>query len=150
MSVKYSVSELKNPLRREEPPRYYAKAQVREVIEMDRIAREMAQGSSLSEGDIYNVLRNLPGYVTTHLADGDLVDLGNLGRFQFQLTSKGAETREEFTFRNIERARIQFRPGRLMTQVLDNLQYEEVISVKEKQEAKRKAKNGGTGEKQTP
>jgi len=151
MSVKYSISALKNPTRMEEPAKYYAKAQVREIIDIDRIASEIAHSTSLSEGDVYNVVRNIPRHVTTHLADGDLVDLGELGRFQLQLSSKGAYTREEFTFHNIKRARIQFRPGRLIKQVLDNLRYEEVVSVKEKAEAKRLAKQRtAEGEKGNP
>lgn len=145
MSVKYSVAPLINPQRREEPAKYFAKAQVREVIDIDRIAREIAHSTSLAEGDVLSVFRSVPHCVTTHLADGDLVDLGDLGRLQFQISSKGAFTREEFTHHNITRTRIQFRPGKLLTQVLNSLRFEEVIPVKEKVEAKRKSKGKGTG-----
>lgn len=142
MSVKFSLSLMKNPLNPEEKSQYYAKAQVREVIDIYRIAREMAYSSSVTEGDIVHVLRNLPFSISTHLADGDMVDLGDLGRFQFQVKSSGTYTREEFTHHNIKRAKIQFRPGRQLTKALAGLQYEEVLPLKERNEAKRRLKNG--------
>jgi len=150
MSVKYSLAELKNPQRPEEPAKFYAKAQVREVISMDRIAREIAFATSLTEGDVLNVIRNVPYRITAHLEDGDLVDLGDLGRFQFQISSKGADAREEFTHHRIKRAKIHFKPGKLLTEVLGRLTYEEVIPVREMMEAKRKAKARGVQGGQNP
>lgn len=142
MSVKFSLSLMRNPLRPEEDSQYYAKVQVREVVDINRIAHEMAYSSSVTEGDIVHILRNLPHAITPHLADGDMVDLGDLGRFQFQLKSTGAATREQFTHHNIKKAKLQFRPGRLMIKAVDGLQYEEVIPLREKIEAMRRLKNG--------
>lgn len=142
MSVKYSLTPLKSPSNKSEPEKYYAKAQVREVISLDRIAGELAYAASLTRGDVYNVLYNLPQVIGEHIADGDLVDLGGLGKFQFQLCSKGVNLKSEFTHQCIRRAKLQFRPGKLLLKLMGSLQYEEVISLKARREAKRKARQG--------
>ena len=91
MSVKFSLARLRNPQDPEGPRKLYACAQVREEISLDRIAEEIAFSSSLTEGDVLNVLRGLTQNVVNHLADGDLVDLGDLGRFCYKLSSEGVD-----------------------------------------------------------
>lgn len=140
MSVKYSVTALKNPQRPEDPAKYYAKVQVREVVDMWKISRELSRQAGLTEGDVYNVLFNLPYVIKEHLESGDMVDLEKLGKFQYQLRSRGADTREEFTYRNIETIRYQYRPSTLMKNHPAKLEFEEVIPIKDMKEAKRAVK----------
>ena len=142
MSIKYSVLPMKNPLRLEEPEKFYARAQSRSTITEDRIADDIAYATSLTKGDVANVLRVLPRFMKKYLEDGDIIDLGDLGKFQYQVMSKGAFTREEFTHYNIRKAKLQYRPSMAIKESLENLEFEEVISLKAKQEAMRKAKKG--------
>jgi len=140
MGIKYSVLALKNPTRREEPAKYYAKAQVRELITENEIAADIAFATSLTKGDVANVLRNLPYVVKRHLLKGDMVELGSLGKFQFQVKSKGAYTREEFTYHNIKGIKFHYRPGSEMTEGLDQVEYDEVLPRKMEREARREAR----------
>lgn len=140
MSIKYSVANLKNPVKPQEEPKYYARAQVREVITLWVIARELARQAGLTEGDVYNVLCNLPYVVKAHLENGDMVDLEQFGKFQCQLRSRGADTHEEFTRHNIEEVRYQYRPSKLMKDHPSKLEFEEVIPKKQMKAAKKAAK----------
>ncbi len=97
MSVKFSLARLRNPQDPDGPRKLYACAQVREEISLDRIAEEIAFSSSLTEGDVLNVLRGLAQNVVNHLADGDLVDLGDLGRFCYKLSSEGVDLVKDFS-----------------------------------------------------
>jgi len=142
MSVKYSIVKMNNLLRPEEDPLYYAKAQVREEIGLQRIAEEIAYATSLTDGDVLNVIRGLIRKTKEHLADGDIVSLGDFGKFQFQISSRGAISASEFTQANIRKARFHFRPGKQIKELIPNLEYEEVISVKLRKEAKRAMKEG--------
>ncbi len=56
MTLKYSVAEMKNPLNSEEPAWFYAKSQVREFVDEDKLARSISFSTSLTEGDIRNVV----------------------------------------------------------------------------------------------
>lgn len=142
MSIKYSVSARKNLQRPEDPEMYYGVSQIREVIDMDRICRELAYATSLTEGDVYNVIRNLPHKIKEHVEDGDMVDLGHLGKFSYNISSAGSPTRAGYTHNLIRKVRFQFTPGKLLTEAISKLQFEEVVTIKDKQEAMRKAKQG--------
>lgn len=146
MSIKYSVTALKNPQRPQAARRYYAKAQVREVISLWVVACELARQAGLTEGDVYNVLCNLPYVVKKHLENGDMVDLEKMGKFQCQLRSSGADSHEEFTHHNIQEVRYQYRPSKLMRESTNKLEFEEVITRKDMQAAKRLAKSRVIGD----
>jgi len=129
MAVKYSIAELKNPLRREEPAKFFAKAQAAGIVTENDIASQIGYASSLTEGDVLNTLRCLIRVLNDNLSQGRIVKLGELGTFQLQVCSTGADTREEFTQANIRRAKFQFRPGYMIREMLNNLKYERVESL---------------------
>lgn len=141
MSLKYSLAELRNPMRPEEPKKFYAKSQVRDIVSLNRIADEISYSTTLTDGDVLNVLRGLIRKVKEHLADGDIVDLAEFGKFQYQISSYGAETKEKFTPANIRRVRLQFRPVELLKPSMVNLKFERVLPVKTRKAAEN---NGGS------
>ena len=152
MSLKYSLAELRNPLRPEEPKKFYAKSQVRDVVSLNRIADEISYSTTLTDGDVLNVLRGLIRKVKEHLADGDIVDLAEFGKFQYQISSHGAETKEKFTPANIRKVRLQFRPGEMLKPSLVNLQFERVLPVKTRKAVENNGGNSGNnnGNRQDP
>ena len=129
MSIKFSIMQLRNPLQPGDPKKYYAKAQVREVIDINRIANEISYSTSLTQSDVLSVLNALIYKTEEHLADGDIVSLGDFGRFQYQLSSEGADSKAEFTAARIKKVKLHFRPGRMWKPTVDRLQFEQVISV---------------------
>ena len=139
MSIKYSLMELRNPLRPQDEKRVYAKAQVREKVGLNTITEEISYSTSRTDGDVMSALRALMRITHKHLADGDMVELGDFGTFQYQLSSDAADTKEEFTHANIRKVRLQFRPGRMWKPNVKDFQFERVISV----EARRLAKKNG-------
>ncbi len=140
MSIKYSVTPLTHPVKTEEPPLYYAKAQVRETLSEDNICSRIAFITSLSEGDVRNVIRSLGLEIRCRLSEGDLVNLGSFGSFQYQLQSEGTRTRGGFTPYKIKRAKLQFRPGSLFKVFPTDLKFEEVLPAKLRDNVKRELK----------
>ncbi len=139
MSLKYSITEMKNMLNPEEPALFYARSQVREEIDIYQLAREMSYSTTLTDGDILNVVFALIHKTNEHLAQGDSVSLGEFGKFQMQVSSRGAQTKDDFTHANIKKVKVQFRPGRMIRTAVSDYKYERVISVKARKEA---LKNG--------
>ncbi|MCD7972691.1 MAG: hypothetical protein LUG18_08495 [Candidatus Azobacteroides sp.] len=140
MSIKYSVAQLRNPLKPEEVSRFYTRAQIREKIDLKRIARELGGRSALEENDILSVLHGLIANIKDHLSDGDMVDLGDFGSFQYQLSSDGAVSYEALVQSPrlyIRKARIQFRPGKMLKPSLQDLDFEQVVSVKTREESRK-------------
>ena len=57
MPINYSVFAMKNPQKREEAPKYYGKVQARGTADFDVLADEIAYATTLTDGDVANVLR---------------------------------------------------------------------------------------------
>lgn len=115
MSVKYSLAQMSTkPGDKNAPKLYYAKAQADGEVTMDEMAEEIAYATSLTDGDVLNVLRALIRQTKMQLAAGKMVKMENFGTFQVQLCSTGAESKEKFTAANITAVHIQFRPGKMV------------------------------------
>lgn len=126
--INYSVAAMKNPIKQSEPPKYYAKMQANGVVDMDDLAEEISYATTLTDGDILNVLRALIKQMKRHLKGGKIVKLEKFGNFQFQICSNGTDTEKEFTPACITKVNIQFRPGALLKEVqnLDTLTFKKV------------------------
>lgn len=67
------------------------------TVNTEKIAREIAEYSSLSPGDVKNSIDNLIQVLTRHLQASEVVTLDGLGTFRLFMKSKGkgAKTKEE-------------------------------------------------------
>ena len=77
-----------------------------------------------------NVLTELSSHVADHLADGDMVDMGDFGKLQYQVESEGADTEEAFKYTNITKVNLQFKPGIAFREQEKALKYEKVLPKK--------------------
>ena len=98
------------------------------------IARSIAGRSSLTRGDIENVLSNFVDELPEYLADGFSVQIGSFGTLRLSLSSAGAEKPEKFSTESIK-PKIVFTPGVEVKDSLSRISYE---VVKEKEEKKKK------------
>lgn len=91
MSVKYNIVERKNP-QNPAAKKWYASAVARGTTSKKEIAKTVAQKSSLTVGDIDNVIANLIEEIPKELLAGNTVRLGEFGSFRISLSSKGAQS----------------------------------------------------------
>lgn len=132
MAINYSIAKMKNPNDKGAPEKFYAKAQASGTVDINELAEEISYSTTLTDGDVLNVIRALVKQINKHIAKGEIVKLENLGSFQAQISSDGAETEEEFSTANIRKVSLQFRPGiGLRGQLsLDNLTFHKVKPLK--------------------
>ncbi len=125
MPVKYNVVERKNPLDIKAPSKFYASAKADGEINLKAIAREISGGSTtVSDTDVLAVLNDLVKCMGRHLANGEVVKLGDFGNFQVTIASEGSETAEKVTSANIIKQKITFRPGVDLRDILKTLKFE--------------------------
>ena len=62
---------------------------VGKVVDTQAMATEIAEKSSLTEGDVHNVVRNLMSVMRGHLLNSQSVRLDGLGTFTMKASSKG-------------------------------------------------------------
>lgn len=124
MSVKYSVSAKGNPSKPTEPKKWYANAKASGEVTFKDLSKEISQGSTtVSDTDVMAVLNDLTKLLSRHLASGEIVRFGDFGSFQVSVKSEGAETEEKFHASLIKKAKINFRPGSDLKDMLLTLKY---------------------------
>ena len=116
---------------------------------LDDIARDISGRSSLTRGDISNVLYNFIDCLPHYLRDGFSVQLGEFGSMRVTLSSKGAETEKTFKTETIK-PRVVFTPGTELKRELAANSYESLRKKEEEETEKKKKeekkKEGGGAE----
>lgn len=123
---------------------YYAttRALQRKPINSSHIAKQLAERSSLQDGDAMSVLVQLSSIIAKHLSDGRTVKIDGLGNFYPTISSEGVEKPEECTADKVRVARICFKAAPTFLQSVRStnffsfqLQEERKLTSKERKEA---------------
>ena len=125
-SVTYSVVPRINPREKDEAPKYYAQAQARGDINIRDMAERIQATCTVHKSDVYAVLVALEDVVAEAIQNGEIVRLGDLCTLQVSLSGKGALTEEDYTTDLIKRAKINFRPGQVLSNALASLSFSKV------------------------
>jgi len=135
MSVKFSIVPRKNPSKIAEPAKYYAQAQGFGEMDFDSLCEEVDGRCTATKADVTAALNGVLVCMKASLGKGEIVRLGDFGTFQIALSSSGAATEKEFNSSMIKKARISFRPGKLLTNLLKTLAYSQVAKLPAKEPA---------------
>jgi len=120
MAVPYVVIPRNNPGKPDAPKKFYAKAK----SALKRLSKEICEGNStVSDTDTLAVLNELTKVLRRNLSQGKIVRLGDFGCLQVAVSSDGAETEERFNQSLIRRAKVNFRPGAELRNMLATLKY---------------------------
>ena len=121
MAIKYAVQ--KTQTGKDKTVYYHARAQYDGVTSIEDIAQLVEQISAISVGDVLSVLNTLGKIVATELANGRIVDLGDLGRIRLSLRAKGVATPEEVKRETILATRAIFVPGTALRREQQGLRF---------------------------
>ena len=135
--MKIKMVQRKNPQKKSEV-KYYASPVNAGKKTLRDIARDIAGRSSLTRGDIENVLANFMDCLPHYLRDGFSVQLGEFGTMRLTLSSEGAATEKAFKTEKIK-PRVTFTPGVELKAALRENSYETV------KEEEKKTKEGSSG-----
>ena len=125
-SVTYSVVPSINPSEKSAPPRYYAQAQARGDVNIREMAERIQSTCTVHKSDVYAVLVALEDVIAEALQNGEIVRLGELCTLQVSLSGKGAMTEDEYTTDLIKKSKVNFRPGRVLSNALASLSFSKV------------------------
>ena len=125
-SVTYSVVPRRNPRDKDASPKYYAQAQARGDISIREMADRIQSTCTVHKTDVYAVLVALEDVVAEAIQNGEIVRLGDLCTLQVSLNGKGALTEDDYNDSLIKRARIVFRPGKVISNALESLSFSKV------------------------
>ena len=111
MPINYVVTRKVDKSQGVTKERYYActRAVQKKPINNVRLAEQLAERSSLQNGDAISVLVQLTDILADHLREGRTVSINGLGNFYPTVTSEGVEKPEECTADKVWVARICFK-----------------------------------------
>jgi predicted histone-like DNA-binding protein len=124
--MKYIVIQRKNPLQPQTAGLFYANAVNEGKFSLRDFAKEIEGRSSLTRGDIQNVLENFLDELPTFLKLGYSVQLGNFGTLRLSLQSKSAPTAAEYHAGLIKGVKVIFTPGVELKAALKDVRFEQV------------------------
>ena len=125
MAVKYVLTERANPLKKDQPKKWYAMAKSTGELTFRRLSKEIAESSTtVSDTDVLAVLNDLIKILCRHLSDGEIVRLGDFGSFQISIGSDGAVEENKFNASMIKTKKVVFRPGIDLKEMMNNLKFE--------------------------
>ena len=109
MAQKYVVVERKNPLKPQEPAKFYAMARSNRRVDTDEVISRVSERSSYSIG-------------------GNIVLLGDMGSFRVTIvTGNASETAEKFKAATcIKISRVRFHPGSMLLDMCKAMKYTQV------------------------
>lgn len=111
--MKYKLVQRKNPQEPQAAKKWYAIPVNAGTLSLKELSAEISGRSSLTQGDVENVLRNLVEQLPVFLRIGMSVQLGAFGTFRLNLSSKGAAEPKLFDSNvNIRRTRLIFTPSK--------------------------------------
>jgi predicted histone-like DNA-binding protein len=121
--MKYKLNERANPQDRSQVKWYAAPVNDGRVTKTD-LAKEIVGISSLSRGDISNVIENLLDTIPKYLLMGKSISLGEFGTLRLSFSSEGVENPVDFNVHHISGVKVIFTPGVELKTAIQNIKFE--------------------------
>ena len=121
--MKYKLVSRANPQNRSQS-KWYAKPVNEGKVTQKAIAADIVELSSLSRGDVSNVIESLLTTIPKYLLMNKSVNLGDLGTLRVSFSSEGVENPEDFNVRMISSLKVVFTPSTEFKAMLKKARFE--------------------------
>lgn len=119
MPIKYKLIEKSQPgVVNGGTKKWYANVYNDGEVTIDDLVKQIEKFSALSEADIRGVVIALENVMQDELANGKIIRMDKLGSFYPSLSSEGVVKPEDFTAANIKSAKVNYRPGKRILDIL--------------------------------
>ncbi len=152
MAIKYSIAKRTNFV--DGSTKVYPTTQLSSRMDLNEFSKHIAQhGSPYTRDTIVGVLTAMVDCLREKLLDGVKVTLGDLGSFSCSCKSKGTDTAEEFSAKDITSVNVTWQKGNPFKNIIDDAEFEYVTTREAQEEAKKARKdeldNGSTADQDT-
>lgn len=122
-SVLYNVVAKKNNLDKNKAVKYYAQVKKAGLMTEESLENQLEKMSTLTIGDVKNVLANAQSVILDALSKGNVVQLGRIGSFGIGVRSKGTDTVKEFNATKINHVHVNFRASNAMRETMSKIKF---------------------------
>lgn len=103
----------------------YAMAKASGHCDLKKLCKLISARSAMSSADVKAILDSLNWVMDVELQSGNIVQLGEFGNFRLSVSSRGADSEEDFSAAKIKKAKIIFTPGASLRLTKDTLDFEQ-------------------------
>ncbi len=118
MAIPYIISQRTNSINANKSSIYFLKIVQNNVVDVNRLSKEIEKETSLSEVDVHAVLIALQGKIMQHLEEGNVVNLENLGKFSMAAKTIAHENKAAVSVKDVQKFHINFMPSSKIKQWL--------------------------------
>jgi len=111
MAIPYIISQRTNSIDTNKSSIYFLKIVQHNVVDIDRLSKEIEKETSLSESDVHAVLIALQSKIMQHLENGNVVNLENLGKFSIAVKTVAHQNKADVSIKDIQKFQINFMPS---------------------------------------
>jgi predicted histone-like DNA-binding protein len=122
--LEFNVIQRKDPRDQTAGAKFYATLKKVQTVDLEYIANELAGKSSISKGDVISIMTNLIDLVPKELASGRTINLGKLGTFWLNISSREYETADDVSPEAIKKVNVRFKPSASIKSLLGRLKFE--------------------------
>lgn len=109
MSLKIRIQRMK---KKGHTTKWYGKAVKRQDVTLQEIARMISQSNSVTESDVYGVLKALVHEMKFLLQMGHTVKLDGFGNFHLTIESETVDNKKDYRFdEHVKRVKCKFTPA---------------------------------------
>jgi predicted histone-like DNA-binding protein len=123
MAIRLKKIQKENPQDRSQSKWYLVQVHSG-TVSLHEIAHEIAGRSSLSVGDVENVLTNLVEVLPIFLKLSQTIRLEGFGSFHISVQSTGTDKKEDLTTNNVKNVKIVFIPSTELKGNIEHLTFE--------------------------
>ena len=124
--MKYKLVSRANPQDRTKS-KLYAQPVNEGIVTQKTISTDIVDLSSLSRGDVSNVIESLIATIPRYLLMGRSIKLGDLGTLRISFTSDGVENSKDFNTNMIRGVKVIFTPSTEFKASLSRITFEKSV-----------------------
>jgi len=126
MSVKFNVVARGKPGDKVTPKKFYPSVVASGKMDQNEVAKLAAQMSTVSPADTAAVIENFLAIITSEIARGNIVQLGDFGSFWIRVAADGRATEADVHADSVTNILPRFSPRKRFQQALDAIEFEKV------------------------
>lgn len=124
MSIKFSIVERGRPGHPEAPRKYYPYIRSSSRVSVRELAEEASDMSTLTTADMMAAIEACLLLIPKHLAQGEVVELGDFGNFWLRFTADGVSAPEKVRGDLVKTLIPAFKPGKRFKKTLRTAKFE--------------------------
>ena len=126
MFIKYNIVERGRPGHPEVPVKYYPSLQSTGRVTIHELAKEASDMSTLNTADMVAAIEALLILIPEHLANGEVVELGDFGNIWLRFSAEGVDDPKKVSGKQITTLIPRLMAGKRFLEVLSQAQFKKL------------------------